>query len=265
MRTWKMGSRWGDNGPSVLDLFIDYGCVFIGGVSGFERIGHYWEVSPDDLIIISDGAIPVAIAKALSKFQPYLESGLKFAQSDYDEYIDVNVRLCKAKIALLTENERNIDWGISPRHPFCAHSRAQMVQDYWASHEQSLQRGAFDIKSDTWHLIENADHAGVFSQNKRYRVPIYQRPYSWGENELRRFVEDLNQAVKNKEPVFIGTMQLSQAIPLKPDGSRNAYDLIDGQQRTTTFIILLLLLLQVKYLQFVLLSPCHALLRIFVY
>lgn len=52
MRIWKCDSNW--NNTRVLDLFVDYRCVFFG-TTDVDRIGHYQEVTPGDLIAISRG------------------------------------------------------------------------------------------------------------------------------------------------------------------------------------------------------------------
>lgn len=90
----------------------------------------------------------------------------------------------------------------------------------------------FEIKSNVCCLFDNNN--GIIRNNVRYQIPIYQRPYSWGENELRRLLESLQNAVRTNEPAFMGTIQLSP----QQDSDGLVYDIIDGQQRTTTFIIL---------------------------
>ncbi len=106
------------------------------------------------------------------------------------------------------------------------------------------QQGTFDIKCGTFSLIEAENgirnRPALFSKKRQYQIPVYQRPYSWGESNLRRLLEDIRDAIKNDEPVFMGTMQLSE--PSTDALGINTYDIIDGQQRITTFIILLGLL-----------------------
>lgn len=82
------------------------------------------------------------------------------------------------------------------------------------------------------------DLSKLFSGEVRYHVPIYQRPYSWGNDELRSLIENLSDAFQKQEPVFMGTIQFSAPVPLDPDGKKRSYDIIDGQQRLTTFLIL---------------------------
>ncbi|SFN04778.1 Protein of unknown function [Chryseobacterium oleae] len=64
-------------------------------------------------------------------------------------------------------------------------------------------------------------------------VPVYQRPYCWGEEEIERLLEDFLENQKNPG-YFIGNI-----IAIDNDG---VYDLIDGQQRFTTLWILCLYL-----------------------
>ena len=90
MNVWKIGSRWGNLGTSVLDLFINYECVFFGECYG-SRIGAWDQVKPEDFFIICDGATPVALGKAIGKFKTYDESGIHFTSKD-KEYIYDQVR-----------------------------------------------------------------------------------------------------------------------------------------------------------------------------
>lgn len=78
-----------------------------------------------------------------------------------------------------------------------------------------------------------------------YRIPIFQRPYSWQVAEVHRLVNDLLAAYFGRngrvpqEPMFIGTMQLMVAEPSKREGYAWCHDVIDGQQRITTLILIL--------------------------
>ena len=74
---------------------------------------------------------------------------------------------------------------------------------------------------------------GIFDKERKYVVPEYQRDYSWGEEQLKSFVESVRRAIDG-EKVFMGTVQFSKE---KDDDS--VYDIVDGQQRITTFILLL--------------------------
>lgn len=83
------------------------------------------------------------------------------------------------------------------------------------------------------------------SEGEGYSIPIYQRPYSWEEKNIKDFLESIFDAFKevneekckaNVKPVFFGTIQLDHN---KDD---NTLDIVDGQQRLTTFLLFLDLL-----------------------
>lgn len=100
---------------------------------------------------------------------------------------------------------------------------------------------AFSINAGTYTLRQNNQTKEniILNGNTNYVIPIYQRPYSWTESQVKKFINDIfasfwgYEQVKVAEPMFIGTMQLSE---LKSDNTQN---IIDGQQRITTFLILL--------------------------
>lgn len=104
-----------------------------------------------------------------------------------------------------------------------------------------MVQNTFKIKAGTYTLKDSAeDHNALLSDKTKYNIPIYQRPYSWGEEQLRKFISDLIHSfsgndTENSEPVFIGTMQLS-----KPETIDNfqVFDVVDGQQRLTTILLL---------------------------
>ena len=109
---------------------------------------------------------------------------------------------------------------------------------------------SFSINAGTYTLKKNKQNKKniVLNGITNYIIPIYQRPYSWTETQLKKFVNDIFASFwgyeqdKNSEPMFIGTMQLSE---LKKN---NTQHIIDGQQRITTFLILLKVL-KCKYSQ----------------
>ena len=83
------------------------------------------------------------------------------------------------------------------------------------------------------------------NERERYSIPIYQRPYSWEEKNIKDFLESIFDVFKevnkkdcktNAKPVFFGTIQLD----LNKDD--NTLDIVDGQQRLTTFLLFLDLL-----------------------
>ncbi|WP_080487065.1 DUF262 domain-containing protein [Burkholderia ubonensis] len=80
----------------------------------------------------------------------------------------------------------------------------------------------------------------IFSPNKKYIVPRFQREYSWQAEEVEEFWDDVVQQIKlfpgkkiRNEEYFIG------CIVLVGEDSRPEYLIVDGQQRLTTLTILL--------------------------
>lgn len=67
-----------------------------------------------------------------------------------------------------------------------------------------------------------------------YQIPIYQRPYKWGSEQVEQLWDDLCEAYENDEPNYF----LGSVITAKPQESSNYLDIVDGQQRLTTLIIL---------------------------
>ncbi len=65
--------------------------------------------------------------------------------------------------------------------------------------------------------------------NDDYVVPIYQRNYAWGEEQIGQLLQDIYDASQNEDSnYFIGSL----VVLLRTDG---VYEVIDGQQRLTTF------------------------------
>jgi len=93
---WKIESRWGNMGHSVLDLFFDYGCVFFGNSPG-RNLGDWKTVARGDLFIVCDGTVPVAIGEALERFSAWESSGIPFRKQDVDDIlVDADVVVCRA-------------------------------------------------------------------------------------------------------------------------------------------------------------------------
>lgn len=80
-------------------------------------------------------------------------------------------------------------------------------------------------------LINSGDDC--LTKNK-YRVPAYQRPYSWGEEQIDDFLKTIIDGFNEDASKFFGTMQFV-------DGG-NDYEVVDGQQRLTTMRLFLYVL-----------------------
>ena len=79
-----------------------------------------------------------------------------------------------------------------------------------------------------------------------YSIPLYQRNYTWGEEQIHRLVFDvLDEAEQDDlKDYFLGNLVV--APPHRPD---EPFDVIDGQQRLTTLYLLLTKLRAKPHLQ----------------
>ena len=90
---------------------------------------------------------------------------------------------------------------------------------------ENIMVGNLSIKSELITLKSIVD-------NKRYySIPLYQRLYVWGEDQITTLLEDLERAMKTpNNSYFLGGTMIIR--------NQNKYDLIDGQQRFTTLWLL---------------------------
>lgn len=69
----------------------------------------------------------------------------------------------------------------------------------------------------------------LFSHSIKFRIPRYQRPYSWGIDQINEFWNDLNN---EKETYFLGGFIFNY------ESEKEGFvDVIDGQQRILTITI----------------------------
>lgn len=69
---------------------------------------------------------------------------------------------------------------------------------------------------------------------KTFNVPIFQRPYSWGVDQISQFTEDLQSSIEANHKHFFGLL-----VYVKNLNDEGVIDIIDGQQRLTTSLITL--------------------------
>jgi hypothetical protein len=74
----------------------------------------------------------------------------------------------------------------------------------------------------------------ILTNQVRYEIPPYQRPYSWDKDNVQQLLEDLQEAydAQDKE-YFIGSL-----ITIERERDK-FYDVVDGQQRLTTLNLIL--------------------------
>ena len=84
---------------------------------------------------------------------------------------------------------------------------------------------------------------GLISEmNVRYVVPVYQRPYSWGEEQCLQLWDDILACGRSREQThFTGSIVTMQDGTASPQGVASLA-VIDGQQRITTIALLLVAL-----------------------
>ena len=71
----------------------------------------------------------------------------------------------------------------------------------------------------------------VLFTNRKYRVPKFQRPFSWNKDKAEKFWDDI---FNEEEDYFMGTIVLSKR--------NGCFEIIDGQQRITTISLFFLAL-----------------------
>ena len=68
-------------------------------------------------------------------------------------------------------------------------------------------------------------------------IPVYQRDYNWGKEQCKQLYDDLiSLIIHNRKNHFFGSVVDAQ----DPNGGKNDYIIIDGQQRITTISLLIL-------------------------
>ena len=73
---------------------------------------------------------------------------------------------------------------------------------------------------------------GIFgAPNETYVIPMYQRPYSWGFDQLYELYKDLMGAYNEGEPYFLGNIIMARSKDFSNDGKSSV---VDGQQRIIT-------------------------------
>jgi uncharacterized protein with ParB-like and HNH nuclease domain len=65
-----------------------------------------------------------------------------------------------------------------------------------------------------------------------YKIPDYQRPYMWIDEQINDLFDDLEDAINNAKPeYFLGSV-------ITVSAGNNSFDIIDGQQRITTLTLI---------------------------
>lgn len=246
---WKIGSRWSDNGSwdsRIISIFRRSSTVFVG--TNTERFLK--EVKKGDYFAIADGYDIPAVAKVMSESPIPLNKLIskQIIKVRPNEPFDTsedwsNCYGVRVKIVDLPPDSRI--W-YEKRGTFC---KATSIADKVKSLYHDNLSSKFDIKSSTYRILstqnQNDGKLSIIDKQTFYNIPVYQREYSWGEDQVNKFVSDIfngfwgNSETKQIicEPMFIGTMQLSYKKYISTNESEQ--DVIDGQQRISTIICIL--------------------------
>jgi len=244
MNIWKIATRWSDKGDpnsSIIDIFRKYNILFAGREQDYIKRS----VKPNDIIAISDGITIVSIGKVLdnpkiiTKF-PLDEIDINSGRFDYEDWvIGFKVSLFDLKKEDWFNYRQGTFHGVKGKY------RNKIKSLFEKYNEDYTVNSKFSINAKTCTLKYNT-HNGeetILNDNTKYVIPIYKRPYSWTEEQIRKFISDIFRSFYGydkdtpPEPMFIGTMQLSAKKYIAEN--KTEQDIIDGQQRLTTFLVLL--------------------------
>jgi len=177
---------------------------------------------------------------------PVTEFGIDFSDQDlacfdYNDYVIG----CRVSFIDLNDAERR-SYRIGTFHS--VNERAEEFKDIYRKHHQCfVEEQQFEISARSCTLMCNERNLKdiLWRNNLFFQVPIYQRPYSWEEDQVRKLVTDVlaafhgrNGAVQ-KEPIFISTMQISDIRLFDGLTSLKFHEIIDGQQRLSTLLLIL--------------------------
>jgi uncharacterized protein with ParB-like and HNH nuclease domain len=79
----------------------------------------------------------------------------------------------------------------------------------------------------------------LFSINKKYIVPRFQREYSWGEDEVTELWRDLVSSILTKDGKLENQEYFIGSLVLVGEDKSTEFKIVDGQQRLTTIMMLL--------------------------
>ena len=77
------------------------------------------------------------------------------------------------------------------------------------------------------------DEGCIFTRGDRYEIPLYQRPYAWGEEHIEQLIEDVDGLeAEGVQRYYLGSLVVARK-------GEHLFEVIDGQQRLTTLYLLL--------------------------
>ena len=85
-------------------------------------------------------------------------------------------------------------------------------------------------------ILDGESGKNIFNRGDRYEIPLYQRPFAWGEEHIERLIEDIaDLAEDGSQKYYLGSLVVSS----RDRSAYSVYEVIDGQQRLTTLYLLL--------------------------
>ncbi len=243
-RVWKVGSRWsldGNEVSSVLDVFRRHRVVFVG-----KEQKRFSQVVERDLMLVSDGKTVAAMGRVLAPPRELVDLAIPFTPDELERFdLEPGVSACRIDFVELNDEDRE-SYRIGAFHE--VHQDADGYRELYQRYQNEYVEGAgFEIRARSVTLARNEKSPAdiLWRPGVQYEIPVFQRAYSWGGEEIRRRLNDLLNACFGRlggpvrEPMFLGTMQVDWAESIGEDGFRIRYAVIDGQQRITTIVLLL--------------------------
>lgn len=80
---------------------------------------------------------------------------------------------------------------------------------------------------------ENNSFSKLISDRVVFKIPKFQRDYSWGNDEWSELWEDIDTSLREDEAHYMGYLVLQSV-------GKNTFNVIDGQQRITTLSLIIL-------------------------
>lgn len=100
------------------------------------------------------------------------------------------------------------------------------------------QPESYSFKFTPYELCNKTDKSNLPNNHIRFFIPLYQRLFTWGDEEIQQLLTDLTQACKRNPQTdyYLGM------LTVKYNEESQSYEVIDGQQRLTVLILLATLL-----------------------
>ena len=184
MRIWKCDTKWNYHGctngnDSILDVVTDFRLAFFN-TGDVDCIGDYKNVTPGDLIGISQGTRIVAVAEATSRCAPINElAGNTLPRVVVGKYVDSSVMAIRLsnvtwlKTSVINGRRGGRFFELKPTH-----NDYKAVKAGWERGQLNCEDVEFDIDAGKRILVSrNEEGRGLLAGSHiRYVVPVYQRP-----------------------------------------------------------------------------------------